>query len=78
MKAEIFVVTAFRWGNRSDHSYTIGATTNKDEAIKWADEHTQYRGGKYACTVESFIEGEFNNDMDIYGKDVYKTKSLRD
>jgi hypothetical protein len=38
-----------------------------------AEEHTTYRGGKYACVVEECELDSFSNDNKI--KEVYKTKS---
>lgn len=72
---EIYIVTAYRWGERENHSYVLGAFFKKHSAIKCADEHTKYRGGKYACSVEMAIEGKFDNDSDNYTKEIYKTKS---
>lgn len=76
MKKEIYIVTAYRWGDRSAHSYPIGVFSKKHAAIKCADDHTKYRGGKYACFVESCVMDEFDNDTINYTKDVYKTESV--
>ena len=73
---EIYVVIAYRWGNNSDHSYTLGAFNKKDAAIKCADSHTEYRGGKYGCVVEQCIVNQFDNDYDNYTKEIYRTKSM--
>ena len=73
---EIYVVIAYRWGNNSDHSYTLGAFNKKDAAIKCADSHTEYRGGKYGCVVEQCLINQFDNDSDDYTKEVYRTKSM--
>ena len=73
---EIYVVIAYRWGNNSDHSYTLAAFNKKDAAIKCADSHTEYRGGKYGCVVEQCIINQFDNDSDDYTKEVYRTKSM--
>ena len=73
---EIYVVIAYRWGNNSDHSYTLGAFNKKDAAIKCADSHTEYRGCKYGCTVEQCIINQFDNASDYYTKEVYRTKSM--
>ena len=75
---DIYVVIAYRWGNNSDHSYTLGAFNKKDAAIKCADSHTEYRGGKYGCVVEQCIINQFDNDSDDYTKEVYRTKSMNE
>lgn len=71
----VYIVTAYRWGNNSDHSYPLGVFENKDQAIKCADSHAEYRGGKYGCVVDECILGHFNNDDDDYTKEVYNAKS---
>ncbi len=72
---DIYVVIAYRWGENSNHSYTLGAFNKKHAAIKCADSHTEYRGGKYACVVEQCVINEFDDDADGYTKEVYRTKS---
>ncbi len=75
MKDKIYVVIAYRWGKRENHSYTLGVFNKKHAAIVCADSHTQYRGGKYGCVVEECIINKFDNDADDYTKEVYRTKS---
>lgn len=70
---EIFVVIAYRWGNRDDHSYTVGAFTSEKKAIESANSHAAYRGGKYVCVVEKTVLDHFDNDDDDYTEDVYTT-----
>ena len=75
MKRQIYIVIAYRWGENSNHSYTVASFNRKHAAIKCADSHTSYRGGKYACAVEASILDDFNNDADFYIKEVYRTRS---
>lgn len=75
MKLVMYVVVAYRWGKRDDHSYTVGVFSKKLQAMKCAAEHAEYRGGKYACVVESCVMNEFDNEADEYTKEVYRTKS---
>jgi hypothetical protein len=57
------VVTAYRWGQRNAHSYVVGAFTDLESAKKCAHDHTEYRGGKYACEVcEASPWSEENDD----------------
>ena len=72
---EIYVVIAYRWGENSNHSYTLGAFNKKHAAIKCADSHTAYRGGKYGCVVEQCVINEFDDDNDDYTNEVYRTMS---
>jgi hypothetical protein len=74
----LYIIVAYRWGNRSDHSYVVGVTGSKSEAIKSAESHTSYRGGKYSCTVEEFKINDLDNERDKYGKIIFRTESLMD
>lgn len=75
---EIYIVEALRWGKRENHSYTVGVYSKKAAAIKHADKHTEYRGGKYACVVwEMDLMDKFNGDGDCNeDKEIYRTKSV--
>lgn len=46
-----YVITAYRWGQRNGHSYVVGATDDLETAKTLAENHVQYRGGKYGCEV---------------------------
>ena len=72
MKKEIFVVIAYKNGNRESHSYTVGAFNKKAQAIKCAESHADYRGGKYSCTVEVVLLNTFCNDADDYSHEIYR------
>ena len=74
-KNKIYTVIAYRYGDNSSHSYTLGVFNKKEKAIKCADSHTEYRGMKYSCHVEQCELNGFDNDKDEYTKTVYKTKS---
>ena len=50
---KIYVVTAYRWGDREEHSYVVGVFDNEENAIKQAKLETEWRGGKYECEVRS-------------------------
>ena len=78
MEKDVFIVIAYRWGFNGDHSYTLGAFTEISDAIKCADSHAQYRGGKYACVVEKCILDKFDDEEDNYTEEVYRAKSNRD
>ena len=47
----LYVVEALRWGDREQHSYVVGVYDTLEAAKNAADEHAQYRGGKYVCVV---------------------------
>jgi hypothetical protein len=72
---EIFVVIAYRWGDSSAHSYTVGVYNREDKARKAAQSHHDYRGGKYACVVEMCFLNRNENDDDEYSKEVFRAKS---
>jgi hypothetical protein len=74
MKNKNYIVTAYRFGNRSAHSYTIGVFTKKTKAIKAAEDHTTFRGGKYICHVEEAIPDHYNNQDNNYTTTIYTTQ----
>lgn len=74
MKTIIYVVTAYRYGNREKHSYVIGAFSKKAAAIKAAESHTDYRGGKYSCHVEELTLDYFSNEDNEHSETIHKTK----
>jgi hypothetical protein len=49
----IYVVTAYRFGDRELHSYVVGAFDTAEKAIKQAKIEREWRGGKYECEVRS-------------------------
>ena len=56
----IYVVTAYRFGDRELHSYVVGAFDVAEKAIKHAKLETEWRGGKYECEVRSM---ELNDSL---------------
>jgi 2-polyprenyl-3-methyl-5-hydroxy-6-metoxy-1,4-benzoquinol methylase len=64
---KVYVVTAYRWGNRESHSYVVGAFDNEENAIKEAKLETEWRGGKYECEVRSM---ELNESLKYKNYDV--------
>ena len=75
---EMYVVIAYRFGNNSLHSYTVGVFNKKDIAIKCAESHADYRGGKYACVVECCMLNEFSNETSFFTTEVYRAKSVNE
>ena len=75
----IFVVMAYRWGSRSNHSYIVGVYDNEQTAKEIADKQTAWRGGKYACTVERTTlnagDGEY---VEVDAKIIYRTSCMND
>lgn len=76
MEKEIYVVNAYRFGNRENHSYTVGVFSKKNAAIKCVDSHSEYRGGKYSCVVERCVMNCFENSMDEYTVEIYRTQPV--
>lgn len=58
---KIYVVIAYRWGDCENHSYLVGTTFRKDNAIKMAQKENEYRGGKYTCTVYEVLNGVWDD-----------------
>ena len=74
---EIYVVIAYRWGDRANYSYTLGAFDTKDAAVKCAESHVNFRGGKYDCVVEKCILNQFENNWDNYTEEIHWAKANR-
>ena len=68
---QIYIVTAYRWNQRDNHSYLIGCSKNLTRAKNMADSHLEYRGGKYSCHVEKMELNKFDNDVDEYSESIY-------
>lgn len=74
----LYVVTAFRWGDRKDHHYLCGVFTKKHAAQKCADDERDYRGGKYAGVVEKITLDHYSKEDLGNSKEIYRAKSVRD
>lgn len=48
---EVFVVTAYRWGDRESHSYVVGVFDSLRCAISASKKVFDDRGTKYSCEV---------------------------
>lgn len=60
-----YIVEALRWGERENHSYVVGLYSDLERAKVAAEEHTEYRGGKYQCVVfqcgmDSQVDSDWN------------------
>lgn len=64
---KVYIVTAYRWGDREEHSYVVGAFDNEENSIKQAKLETEWRGGKYECEVRSM---ELNESLKNKNYDV--------
>lgn len=69
----MYIVIAYRWGNREKHSYIVGIFTNDKDAVNAAELETNFRGGKYACFVEKSNTNEYNQDKENYTEVIYNT-----
>ncbi len=47
----VFVITAYRWGNRDNHSYVVGVFSSMKLAKARAYDEEKDRGGKYKCHI---------------------------
>lgn len=57
MKHMIYVATAYKWGERDNHSYVVTASSKKHAVIVAAEEEEKIRGGKYTCEVLEIESG---------------------
>lgn len=66
----VYVVTAYRWGNRENHSYIVGAFTDLDKANEIADDEEDHRGGKYECEIAGITLDAENNSSRVYHRKI--------
>lgn len=76
MRTKVYIVTAYRYGDIEAHCYHLGVFQDKQTAIKVADSHCDYRGGKYSCVVEECFFNHFFNEQEGYINEVYTAKSF--
>jgi hypothetical protein len=60
--ANVYVVTAYRFGDRERHSYVVGVFTNAELAIEVAEQVPDERAGKYYAEVLKFKIDKLDND----------------
>jgi hypothetical protein len=72
MKHLMYVVTAYRWGSRDEHSYVVGACLKKLSAVKLAEQEETNRGFKYMCEVL-----EIEDNVALWTKDHKIVRELR-
>lgn len=71
---KIYIVTAYRFGDKSAHSYVVGAFDSESLAIDQAEHEKSWRGGKYDCEV---IVMELNDALKYKNYEVvYKIQDL--
>lgn len=58
-----YLVTAYKWAERDNHSYFVGIFDKKHDAILSADNETKIRGGKYSCLVEQIEKNLIIKDI---------------
>jgi len=58
----IYIVHAYRWGDKERHSYHVGVYTLKSLAIKAAADEEEWRGGKYKCEIIECVPDSKNKD----------------
>ena len=70
-----YLIIAYRWANRNDHSYEIGYFGELNEATKKAEQETYFRAGKYSCVVFDIRENKAVHITEI--PENYKLKENR-
>ena len=75
---KMYIVTAYRWGSAEKHSYNLGVFNDLEKAKEVAEDHCNYRGGKYECVVYECKLNHFQNDDDVHTKEIFRAKSLND
>ena len=59
---KIYTVHAYRWGDRENHSYSVGVHLDQRDALSEAEAEREDRGGKYECEVLEWEPGNINKD----------------
>lgn len=59
----MFVVSAYRFGNKESHSYVVGMFNTIDRATKAASDEIEWRGGKYECEILSMRVNETHREF---------------
>lgn len=72
----VYVLEALRNGLREAHSYVVSVMTDKDEAIKFADQYCADRAGKYSISVQLYRLNDRDSDME--NSEIYRAKGLFD
>ena len=70
----VYIVEALRLGDREKHSYIVGVWDNLEAAKAAANEHADYRGGKYVCQV-NWCRLNSYMDSDESATILYETKT---
>ena len=70
----MYIVNAYRWGDREKHSYTVAVFDDRVLAIKCAKKEADNRGGKYSCAVESCKLNDYNGELFNYTVEIYRAK----
>lgn len=52
-----YVIHAYRYGELNAHNYLVDVKEDLNEATKIAEEHREYRGGKYGVSVFEVKDG---------------------
>ena len=72
-KLPLYIVIAYRYGNRHGHHYPIGVFQNKEQAIKEAQDYHYFRGSKYEHIILEIEDFGFNDDL----KEVWKSNGMK-
>lgn len=71
----VYVSVAYRYGDREGHSYPCGVFRTLEAAIADAEEHRDYRGGKYEIVV---YESDFSgNQEEVFCQSRYLTEVVK-
>ena len=62
---KIYIVTMYRYGEKENHNYIVGAYTTKNIAIQNGNLEILWRGYKYYPEIVK-IELNKNNDVDYF------------
>lgn len=69
----VYVVTAYRWADKREHSYVVGCFTDQKLALAAVAAEEKYRAEKYKCEV---LEVPLNNRLDEGAVECFRAVKL--
>ncbi len=73
----MYIVKAYKFGNRDKHMYTCGLLKSLEDAKILAQDEEYRRGGKYSCVVDKIHIGKNNNEVRVYETEAFALDQIR-
>lgn len=73
----MYIIMAYRFGDKEKHSYVVGLEEDLEDAKKLAQKEEYHRGGKYSCVVDEMEPGQIKNNR-VYETEGFVLDTKRD